>query len=74
MSDIIPPTPPDNKKIFRELCHARALRFAASDLELQEAVDWLADWAMRKGLACDHGQDWVQAVMAEEFAKVREDL
>jgi hypothetical protein len=61
-------TPAD---VFRARCEARALLYAAGDLDLHEAVDDLQAAAVASGLVAAIGQDAVQAVMAEAFEGAR---
>ena len=61
-------TPAD---VFRARCEARALLYAAGDLDLYEAVDDLQAAAIESGLVAAIGQDTVQAVMAEAFEGAR---
>jgi len=58
-------------EIFRERCEARALLFAAGELDLHTAVDALEDNAECSGLVRDIGQDAVQAIMANAFRPYR---
>lgn len=57
--------------IFRERCEARAILVEACLYDLQDAVDGLQADAERTGLIADIGQDAVQRMMADAFAKVR---
>src|SRR5258706_14149743 len=50
-------TPAD---VFQARAEARATLFAASELDLQTAVDALQHAAITSGLADELGQDWVQ--------------
>jgi hypothetical protein len=67
----ITPAPLTATDIFRARCEARALLYATSALELQEAVDILQHFATRTGLVEEIGQDAVQQVMADAFKRVR---
>ena len=62
---------PDNTQVFAALCSARATLYAAGGLGLQEAVDFLQQWAVSHGLADAVGQDAVQQLMADAFREVR---
>jgi hypothetical protein len=55
---------------FELRCWARAYLFAACEFDLQTAVDVLQRDAVRDGLVDELGQDEVQAIMVEAFAKV----
>jgi hypothetical protein len=61
---------PDAAQTFQALCEARALRWQAGDLELHDALDWLAAYAEHHNL----DQDMAQLIMARAFAAVRDDL
>jgi hypothetical protein len=63
--------PPDNTRIFAALCSARATLYAAGELGLQEAVDFLQEWAVKSALVDAVGQDAVQTMMADAFMAVR---
>ena len=56
-------------EIFRERCEARAVLCANGVMDLQTAVDELQEAAVSQGLVARHGQDAVQDVMAESFAR-----
>ena len=56
---------------FGARCEARALLFAAGEIELQEAVDGLWADAEANGLVDALGVDAVQRILSDEFAKVR---
>jgi hypothetical protein len=71
MSDIVDRRPPDKIKVFVELCWARALLWAEGEYSLQQAVDSLQDWAVKRGLVREIGQDGVQAIMANSFRMIR---
>jgi hypothetical protein len=58
------------REIFRERCEARAILCEAAELNLHEAVDELQANAERTGLIDMIGQDAVQQLMSEAFAKV----
>jgi hypothetical protein len=57
--------------IFRARCEARAMLYAAGALELHEAVDILQYFAVRTGLVDELGQDQVQRLMSDAFARWR---
>jgi hypothetical protein len=56
--------------VFRLRCEARAILVAEGEMDFHEAVDGLQEGAVEQGLVADLGQDAVQAIMAEAFAKV----
>ena len=58
-------------QVFTERCDARALLWAACQIDLHTAVDVLQHSAERTGLVDEFGQDHVQRVMADAFAKRR---
>jgi hypothetical protein len=62
---------PDPAAVFAVRCEARATLWAAREIELHEAVDKLQHDAERDGLVTAIGQDAVQAIMAQAFARVR---
>lgn len=57
--------------VFRERAEARALLVANGLLELQEAVDGMQESAAAQGLVAQHGQDEIQRILAEAFARRR---
>jgi hypothetical protein len=59
---------------FIARAEARALLYAANEFDLHEAVDKLQADAARDGVVAAIGQDEVQRIMSEAFAKVRDDL
>jgi hypothetical protein len=71
---INPAARPSPLAVFTLRCWARARLFAEGEIDLHEAVDQLQANAVRTGLVKQIGQDAVQAIMAETFAAVREDL
>jgi hypothetical protein len=73
-ADIRNTSPPDNTLIFAALCSARATLYAAGELGLPEAVDFLQEWAVKNGLVDAVGQDSVQTMMADAFMAVRPEL
>jgi hypothetical protein len=60
-------------EIFRERCEARAMLVANGLMDLQDAVDGLQESAAAQGLVATHGQDRIQRIMAESFARRRYD-
>jgi hypothetical protein len=70
-ADIRNNPPPDNTRIFAALCAARATLYAAGELGLQDAVDFLQEWAVKSGLVSLIGQDAVQQQIADAFMAVR---
>jgi hypothetical protein len=55
--------------IFRVRCEARAILVEACLFDLQDAVDGLQEAAVSSGLVDDIGQDAVQRMMADAFAR-----
>lgn len=55
-------------EMFRARCEAKAMLYAAGEIDLIEAVDELQRSAAESGLVAEHGQDVVQQVMARAFA------
>jgi hypothetical protein len=64
--------PASQRDIFRARCEARALLFAAGQLDLHDAVDLLQADAVAKGLVVEIGLDAVQEIMAVAFGQVRQ--
>jgi hypothetical protein len=58
--------------VFTARCEARALLYAACEIDLIEAVDVLQETAERDGLVDLIGQDQVQQILAMAFAPHRE--
>lgn len=58
------------KHAFMALCTTRAYRYREGELTLHEAVDFLQEWAVQRGLVEACGQDTIQAVIARAFAGV----
>jgi hypothetical protein len=56
---------------FCERAEARAYLFHVGEYSLTEAVDVLQADAVRSGLVAEIGQDGVQAIIAQAFARVR---
>jgi hypothetical protein len=61
---------PDALDVLRVRAEARASLVANGYMDLIEAVDTLQAAAEAQGLVREHGQDEVQRVLAEAFAKV----
>jgi hypothetical protein len=57
--------------VFRERCEARAMLIANGLMTLQESVDELQEAAVLQGLVATHGQDEIQRIMSESFARWR---
>jgi hypothetical protein len=57
-------------EVFIARAEARALLWQVSEFDLHTAVDVLQAAAERDGLVDQIGQDKVQAIIAEDFAKV----
>jgi hypothetical protein len=62
----------DPVAVFKARAEARALLFAAGELDLLDAVDALQADAVANGLVRQFGQDAVQVIMATAFAAVRD--
>jgi hypothetical protein len=58
-------------EIFRERCEARAVLVGNGLMPLIEAVDGLQESAAAQGLLKRYGQDEIQQIMAESFARWR---
>jgi hypothetical protein len=58
-------------EIFRARAETRAVLFAACEFDLHEAIDVLQADAMATGLVAQIGQDTVQQIMSDAFARVR---
>jgi hypothetical protein len=56
-------------EIFRERCEARAVLVANGLMDLQTAVDGLQEVAAAQGLLKEFGQDTIQQILAESFAR-----
>jgi hypothetical protein len=56
-------------EVFRERCEARATLCANGVMPLIEAVDGLQEAAAAQGLLKRYGQDEIQQIMAESFAR-----
>jgi hypothetical protein len=55
--------------VFLARCEARAHLVANGLHNLQDSVDTLQESAVAQGLVATHGQDAVQWIMAESFAR-----
>ena len=60
----------DAVTVFVARAEARAMLYAAGEFDLHEAVDKLQADAERDGLVDRLGQDEVQRIISEAFAKV----
>jgi hypothetical protein len=58
-------------EIFRELCSAWAIVYAADEIDLHEVVDALQAYAERTGLVHEIGQTAAQKIMGEIFVDMR---
>jgi len=63
----------DTVAAFTACCEARAALYAVGELSLHDAFDALQEWAERDELVAAIGQDEVQRIISEAFAKVRDD-
>jgi hypothetical protein len=66
-------TKPDPLVVFRERCEARVLLCANGLMTLQDAVDGLQESAAAQGLLKEFGQDEIQRILSESFARWRYD-
>jgi hypothetical protein len=57
--------------VFRERCEARVLLCANGLMTLQDAVDGLQAAAEAQGLVRRYGQDEIQQILSEAFARWR---
>jgi hypothetical protein len=64
---------PDPIEIFRERAEARCLLVSNGLMTLQDAVDGLQEAAAAQGLLKEFGQDAVQQILSESFARWRYD-
>src|SRR5262245_63968690 len=60
--------------VFIARVEARAMRWAADEITLHDAVDELWAAAVRDGLVARLGADHMQRVLADAFAPARDDL
>ena len=58
-------------EVFRERAEARAVLVANGLMPLQDAVDGLQEAAAAQGLVARHGQDEIQWILSEAFARWR---
>jgi hypothetical protein len=56
-------------EVFRERCEARAMLVANGLMDLIEAVDGMQESAVAQGLVARHGQDEIQRILSESFAR-----
>jgi hypothetical protein len=56
-------------QIFRERCEARCLLVSNGLMTLAEAVDGMQEAAAAHGLLEQYGQDTIQQILAESFAR-----
>jgi hypothetical protein len=56
-------------EIFRERCEARAHLCANGLHDLQDSVDVLQESAAAQGLVALYGQDEIQQILSESFAR-----
>ncbi len=56
-------------EIFRERCEARAMLIGHGLHGLQDSVDTLQSAAKSQGLVAEFGQDEIQQIMSESFAR-----
>jgi hypothetical protein len=61
---------PSPLEVFVARAEARAILYAACELDLHEAVDELQAAAVRTGLVAELGQDAVQHILADAFHAV----
>jgi hypothetical protein len=57
--------------VFRERAEARATLVANGPMDLQSAADAMQETVVAQGLIAQHGQDAIQHVLAEAFARSR---
>jgi hypothetical protein len=55
--------------VFRERCEARAILIHNGLMEWHSAIDELQESAVAQGLVARYGQDSIQQIMAESFAR-----
>jgi hypothetical protein len=55
--------------IFRERAEARATLVANGMMDLQDAVDGMQETAAAQGLVAKYGQDEIQQILSEAFAR-----
>ena len=64
-------TKPSAILVFRERAEARAMLVANGLYDLQESVDTLQAAAETQGLVAQYGQDRIQQILSEAFARWR---
>jgi hypothetical protein len=69
-----PDARPSARQAFELRCEVRAYLYLIDEYDLHTAFDELQADAEQSGLVAEVGQDTVQAIMAEAFAAVRDDL
>jgi hypothetical protein len=57
--------------VFKARAEARAILWAACEIDLHEAVDVLQADAVSTGLVAEVGQDAVQAILCDAFHRFR---
>jgi hypothetical protein len=57
--------------VFRERAEARAMLVANGLMDLHTAVDQLQESAVAQGLIAQYGQDEIQRILSESFARWR---
>jgi hypothetical protein len=56
-------------EIFRERCEARVLLIHNGLMDWHSAIDELQEVAVSQGLVATHGQDRIQEIMSQAFAR-----
>jgi hypothetical protein len=69
----VPARTVDPVDVFRARAEARAILWQVGEYDLHKAIDGLQAAAVAYGLVAELGQDATQAIMAQAFAKVRDD-
>jgi hypothetical protein len=62
---------PDPLEVFRARCEARCLLVSNGVMTLQDAVDGMQEAAAAQGLIKRFGQDEIQQILSEAFARWR---
>jgi hypothetical protein len=62
-------TKPDSLVVFRERAEARAMLVSNGLMTLQDAVDGMQEAAAAQGLLKQYGQDEIQWILSEAFAR-----
>jgi hypothetical protein len=57
--------------VFVARCSARATLVASGLMDLQTAVDGMQETAATQGLLDEHGQDEIQHILSDAFARQR---